>query len=89
MPAIPLLSSVNHPALSRRWDLAFKGVSPALHAASPAHALPNTKSTTQHPRTWTPGPRQWFNISSLSHPWSIKASARMGIALKPRTRTSR
>ena len=50
----------------------------------PAHAFPSTRSTTQHPRTCGPGPRQWSRTSSLSHPASWSASARIGIAAKSR-----
>ena len=42
---------------------------------SNGYCLPSTKSTTQHPRTCGPGPRQWPKISSLSHPASCRASA--------------
>jgi hypothetical protein len=40
------------------------------------YALARTASTTQHPRTWGPGPRRWVRISALSQPDSSGASAR-------------
>src|SRR5262245_6324160 len=43
---------------------------PANRAGDFSHAFPNTKSTTQQPRTCGPSPRQWFSISSLSQPAS-------------------
>src|SRR5206468_3299028 len=48
------------------------------------YSLPRTRSTTQHPRTCGPGPRQWPSTSSLVHPASCSTSARMGIAPKSR-----
>src|SRR5204863_1035945 len=45
------------------------------------HCLPNTRSTTQHPRTCVSEvSRQWARMSESSHPASWRASARIGIA---------
>src|SRR5262245_45147777 len=49
------------------------------------YSLPNTKSTTQHPRTCTCFPsRQWSRMTSLSRPASRSGSAKVGIAPKSR-----
>ena len=43
-----------------------------------SYSFPSTRSTTQHPRTCDPGPRQWSSTSAFSHPASCRASARTG-----------
>ena len=47
--------------------------------------LPQHQIDTQHPRACGPGPRQWSSISSLSHPASWSASARIGRRSKARS----
>ena len=49
---------------------------PATLVRSWCHPLPEIRSTTQQPRTWSPGWRQWFSISALPQPASSRASAR-------------
>src|SRR5262249_36368490 len=45
-------------------------------SSGPLYSLPNTKSTTQHPRTCPPPSRQWPKISASVQPASSRASAR-------------
>lgn len=58
------------------------------HGAKPAalsYSRPRSKSSTQQPRTWGPGPRQWSSTSPLAHPASSSASAKIGIRSKARS----
>src|SRR5262245_4031759 len=54
------------------WSIAGKL---EAYASTLAYSLPKVKSTTQHPRTCGPSPRQWPMICSSSQPASINASA--------------
>ncbi len=82
--------SLGHEKMSQPFRLHFlvfaePGAMPQATLSDPFgvksrdHAFPNTRSTTQHPRTCGPSPRQWFSTSGLSHPASWSASARIGI----------
>ncbi len=53
-----------------------------LHEPVVRQLFPNTASSTQHPRAWSPPCRRWFSASALSQPASWRASARIGMAPK-------
>lgn len=46
------------------------------------YSLPSTRSTTQHPRTCGPLPRQWVRMSSLVHPLGWCCPAYQGSLLR-------
>ncbi len=70
---------------SRGWAPAGVRVHRILSPLVADHSFPSTKSTTQQPRTCSPGCRQWVSTSSLSQPASWRASARIGIRSKARS----
>ena len=49
------------------------------------HSFPSRRSTTQHPRTCGPAPRQWSRMSASVQPASSRASARIGMRSKARS----
>jgi hypothetical protein len=71
--------------ISRRSAARIKDRAQWQRRANDRHYFPRIKSTTQHPRTCGPGPRQWDRMSALSQLASSSAPASVGILSNARS----